>query len=274
MASNSPSSSPSSSTDAQASPSSSTSRQNAAQHRPSVPSSLRQTQMPPSSPEARYHRQQEYHSEDTEHPPELESSGVHPYAQDFAQVQSGLSETRAVGELDEPSESPTARTRLLSNEHKYNVLNDCGEYDCNHGTFSQPRRQRGYGSIASNYDGPAISVEERSQDAYGGHLPQELADNESLTFRGYYIEGALGSAVTDGLLGKSNTRTTTAWLVRKYGVANEQWLYVRIRNALSSLVLCVLTFVLAVGIFSTTSHSRTGSDNTAGLSCTAISSLL
>lgn len=225
MASNSPSTSPPPSTGAEPSSSSSTARQSATQHRPIVPSGLRQTEMPPSSPEARYHRSQEYASEHGSHEPDIQGRGIHPYAQDFAPTESGVSETRAFGELDEISELPSERTTLLGSENRLHYMHECGHYNCNHGTFASGpgRRKNTPRRRASLYEGPAISVEERSQDAYGGSLPEEPADADrgSVSYVGDFVEGVLGNAVT----GKSNTKKTTAWLIRKYGVRNEQWLY-------------------------------------------------
>ena len=190
-------------------------------HRPSVPSALRQTHMPPSSPEARFHRQQQegYNSESEDEISESGDDRIHPHAQDFVPVDYGVSDVNARGDIEDPPESPSARTRLLEDEHKYHILQDCGHYNCNHGTLSpRPRFMKGYGSIASNYDGMTNHDRE-------GSMSGEPVAAEGGRYRGDFVEGDLGDAVTNGLLNKWRTRNTTAGLLKKYGVRNEQWLY-------------------------------------------------
>ncbi len=175
--------------------------------------------MPPSSPEEQFHTPR---AEPTL--PDVEEDGMHPTTQDWASVSSEPSVTKVQGEIEAPAEQPDARSKLLG--HKYHVPHKCGQYNCNHGTFSpRPRYARGYGSIASSYDGPAGDSDNRSQDGYGGPLPAEPADMDHRTYRGDFVEGSLGPAVTVGLLGKSGKRSTTHWLARRHGVKHERWMY-------------------------------------------------
>lgn len=130
------------------------------------------------------------------------------------------------GEIDEPAEGQTARSALLANEHRYHVPHNCGQYNCNHGTFSpKPRFRRGYGSIASEYEAPMREADARSMDGYGGPLPSEPADMDDRSFRGDFVEGRLGDAITDGLLGKPGKKSTTHWLARRHGVKHERLMY-------------------------------------------------
>jgi MFS superfamily sulfate permease-like transporter len=48
---------------------------------------------------------------------------------------------------------------------------------------------------------------------------------DSRTYRGDFVEGQLGSAITDGLLGKPGKRSTTHWLAKRHGVKHERWMY-------------------------------------------------
>ncbi|KAK5138585.1 hypothetical protein LTR08_000173 [Meristemomyces frigidus] len=121
-------------------------------HQPAVPSTLRQAQLPPSSPEDRprqhlpviYGRDPDDSSADT----------TRPTIPAYAAVDGQASPTQAQGEmLDEPRRPPPdARTALLDDGRRYHIpsVHDCGEEGCQHGTFSpRPRAQRGYGSVAS-----------------------------------------------------------------------------------------------------------------------------
>ena len=120
-------------------------------HRPSVPSGLRQAQLPPSSPEDQHHLQVTY-GQDPEDP---DSNTSHPTLPEYAAVDWDTSTTEAQGEiLEEPRDPPPdARTALLGDGKKYHIpaVHDCGEEGCQHGTLSpRPRYQRGYGSFATN----------------------------------------------------------------------------------------------------------------------------
>ena len=252
----------------------SNSSQNAAQqHRPSVPSALRQTHVAPPSPEDRFHgEQEEAEAHNSRHVPEFENDGIHPYLQDYASVSSDASDTAEVqGEIEEPSKQPTARSRLLDFGHKYHLIHDCGEYNCNHGTLSpRPRYRRGYGSIESNYDGPRASDDDRSQDGYGGTLPDEPANLAEGSYRGDFVQGTLGLAIADGLLGQPSKRSTTRWLAKRHGVTNRRWMYVDLPPFYSHI--CADS--RALGISSTTSPAQTGSGSTASHTSVAISSPL
>lgn len=205
--------------------------QNAAQqHRPSVPSGLRQAHMPPSSPETPFHTPQGHqHGEHDTHVPHFEQDGIHPHTHDWA-PDAEVSEARARGEIDEPDdgqEPVTSQSALLHPEHRYRLPHDCGEVNCTHGTFSpKPRHTRGYGSFASGYEPSMQADDERSvQDGYGGAIHAALVDGEPRRYRGDFIDRTLGDAVTDGLLGKKNKRSTTQWLAKRYGLKDRQWMY-------------------------------------------------
>ncbi|KAK5175824.1 uncharacterized protein LTR77_000964 [Saxophila tyrrhenica] len=197
----------------------SVSSQNVAhQHRPSVPSRLSQAHQPPSSPDEPFH----FPRPDHDTLPEVSETGIHPFAQDWASISSDPSDTKVQGEIEDSPDPPTAQTKLLGDGQKYHVPHKCGHYNCNHGAFSpRPRYGRGYGSIASSFDGSAMGQDDRSQDGYGGTLPAEPADMDDRS----YIEGSVGNAVTDGLLGKPGKRSTTHWLARRHGVRHERWMY-------------------------------------------------
>ena len=187
--------------------------------------------MPPSSPEQRFPQGGEYeehHENSRAALPEVEEDGIHPStAHDQASVHSDHSETSVRGCIDEP---PDVRSRLLDFGHKYHLPHNCGEYNCTHGTFSpRPRRVKGYGSIASDYDGPAGETEDdHSESGFGGRAPGHHHDSSGRVYRGDFVEGTFGDAVADGLLGKPSNNSTTHWLARRHRVRNERWMYVQV----------------------------------------------
>lgn len=244
----------------------SSSRPLQAQSQPNAPSGLRHAESPPSSPEAqRWRRHEEARAE---HVPEVEETGVEPYAEHgIAPETSGA---KAKGVADEPFEVPTARTRLLQNEHKYHIPHDCGSYECDHGTMSpRPLNTQRYGSFAGGYFGG---------DSYSRASPAEPAEEEERGRMGNLLESALGKAVTNKLLGKPghDRKGSTAWLAETHGLGDERWLYVRIERLLRPAVYSrlLIRFVATVGTSSTTSLSRTGYGSIAGRTCEAISSRL
>lgn len=178
--------------------------------------------MPPSSPEDSQHIQII-----DGHEPDFESDGIHPYPQDQALVHSDAEATHVQGDIEEPHQPPNARTRLLENERKYHFSEcaGCGEENCSHGTFSpRPRYQRGYGSFATNN----TFGSDGSREGYGGPNPYGSGHETSANgrhYRGDYVEGALGDAVTDGLLGRQSKQSTTHWLAKRHGVKNERLMY-------------------------------------------------
>lgn len=131
-----------------------------------------------------------------------------------------------LGEFGEPPTNPTAteRTKLLDERlskiqgetFQFPAAHNCGEENCNHGTFSpRPRYLPGYGSFAGTSGtptGPAVDARsERSLDlggppgANGGHSSH---------------------ASIDGVLGKpSNSRRTTRWLAQVHGIENKGYMY-------------------------------------------------
>jgi len=213
-------------------------------YRPTVPSGLRQIQMPPPSPD-----------DSRSHHPEFQIDGIHPASRDYAEadMDSGASATDVNGVVQGPSQPPDARTRLLGDGHKYH-LPDCGHEDCNHGSLSpRPRYQRGYGSFAT-YD-----TFDSTRSREGGN--------------GYGSQGGLGHAMTDGLVGASNKKDTTHWLGRKHGVRHERLMYAMIFPPIRSTSILSISVALIprVGISYITSPSRIGSGNIAGRTSKATS---
>lgn len=197
------------------------------QHRPSVPSGLRQATLPSTSPEDRYTQppaDRHGHTAEHEHEPEVEEDGIHPapHTQDFASMDAALSQTQAEGYVEEPAEEPSVRSRLLDFGHKYHLPHTCGRYNCNHGAFSpRPRWRQGYGSIASTYDGPL--PDNRSEVSYGGLSPAESANWPSVSYAPHWFT----AAVTQRLLGKPSTKSKRRWLARTQGLESEKWLYLQ-----------------------------------------------
>ncbi|KAK4553693.1 hypothetical protein LTR86_009191 [Recurvomyces mirabilis] len=180
------------------------------QHQPAIPSGLRQAHMPPSSPEERSHPPPR--TQTNGEYPAIDWEGVHPVSHDYASVAPDEPATHIQGTIDEPPEDPDARTKLLWNGQKYHIPTHCEDPNCDHGAYSpRPRYMKGYGSFAPS----VMSV------GYGG--PHQ--NGEGGSYRGDYIEGALGDAVTDGLLGRPSKKSTTHWLARKHGVTNERIMY-------------------------------------------------
>lgn len=103
----------------------------AQQHRPSIPSGLRQSTLLSTSPEA------------------------------LAHEQNGTS-AEAEGQEDE-------RTRLINGGPEYHSVQDGGENDSNHAIMSRrPRFLKGYGSMASGYgDSQSLSSGDHDQDQRG-----------------------------------------------------------------------------------------------------------
>ena len=237
------------------------------QHQPSAPSALRQAELPPSSPDDRFHRPRQ-RSHDA-HRPDVERDGIHPHVHDFAPTEQEASEARVQGEIDEPSDATIVRSRLLD-RHKYLLPQNCGQYNCNHGSFSpRPRYHRDYGSISSSSTGLHPEEDARSMhsfDEYGGMTPAEPASIDGVIHKGGFAERSFGDLVTAGLLGKPSKKASTYGLQRKHGVNHVRWMYVDHGSAVSYAsfhTACFLTYTnAAVGISNTTFHALTGSGST------------
>ncbi|KAI7351992.1 hypothetical protein KC354_g12189 [Hortaea werneckii] len=168
--------------------------------------------MPPSSPE------------DQRHLPvtegvAVEQNGFPPHAQDYASVNgdagdsSGLS---AAGEASNANGNQPGQTEETATFHIPH-LHNCGDEGCSHGSFSpRPRLVRGYGSFAT-YD-TAASAE--STGGYGGpyNAPGGASGIDG-------VQGAVGDAMTDGLLGQPSKKSTTHHLAKQHGVKNTRWMY-------------------------------------------------
>ncbi|KAI7559853.1 hypothetical protein KC317_g10100, partial [Hortaea werneckii] len=181
-------------------------------HRPTVPSGLRYSHMPPSSPE------------DQRHLPvtegvAVEQNGIPPYAQDYASVNGDVGDTSgqsAAGEASNANGNQPGQTEETATFHIPH-LHNCGDEGCSHGSFSpRPRLVRGYGSFAT-YN-TAASAE--STGGYGGpyNAPAGASGIDG-------VQGAVGDAMTDGLLGQPSKKSTTHHLAKQHGVKNTRWMY-------------------------------------------------
>lgn len=186
---------------------------NTEQHRPTIPSGLRQTHMPPRSPELQRRSVTNVEGEQRveEEGPGVQEDGIHPHTHhDAASVGSNDSRTGIQGVIEEPHPAPDARSRLLELGKNYQVP-DCGDPNCRHGALSpKPKYQRNYGSFAS--------------PGFGGHSREGSIDSGP-QYRGDFVDGALGEAVTDGLLGDRNNTSTTRWLADRHGIEGRRMMY-------------------------------------------------
>lgn len=164
-------------------------------HKPTVPSGLRQTHIPSTSPEARR----------TLEGQEVERSNTED------QTESTSAEILASGITEEPSQiQPTARTSLLGSNRKSNEETESNPADS--------LRPRWYGSFGTSDSLPF---------GWGGRWRAGSVDT---TYDGQsgsreYAEEYLGSAITDGLLGKPGNRSTTHRLVKDHGLKHERLMY-------------------------------------------------
>lgn len=177
------------------------------QHRPTVPSGLRQAHMPPPSPEDRYHAHMDGHAV-------AQGDGIHPAEQDFAPGAAIGDEavTPEPGTVEEPAAD--ARTSLLDNGKKYHVP-DCGDPNCKHGDLSpRPKWRRGYGSFA-----PSIA-----SDSTGYSATRDGAADGGRRYRGDFVTGSL-SAI-DGILGWPNKYGATGPSADKDQSRHDRIMYV------------------------------------------------
>ncbi|QIX01149.1 hypothetical protein AMS68_006666 [Peltaster fructicola] len=158
------------------------SAQHSNDHRPTQPSGLRNTQLPPDSPR---------NSIAASSVEEVRSDGIHPHDE---AVTAHSDDSTAQAQIQEPQQ-PNLRTKLLGQFQKYYGTHDCGEEECTHGTVSpRPRFLRGYGSWTS----------------YGRATPEDANG------RG---QDDTGNSMTDGLLGHSNgPKKTLSWLINENGI--------------------------------------------------------
>ncbi|RMY81310.1 hypothetical protein D0864_06584 [Hortaea werneckii] len=181
-------------------------------HRPTIPSGLRYSHMPPSSPE------------DQRHLPvtegvAVEQHGIPPHAQDYASVNGDVGNSSgqsAAGEASNANGNQPGQTEETATFHIPH-LHNCGDEGCSHGSFSpRPRLVRGFGSFAT-YN-TAASAE--STGGYGGpyNAPAGASGIDG-------VQGAVGDAMTDGLLGQPSKRSTTHHLAKQHGVKNTRWMY-------------------------------------------------
>lgn len=193
------------------------------QHLPTNPSQLRQTHMPPDSPEnsradsGNDGRPDSSNASFTTSPkqmPVVDRDGVHPTNTASANLDS--SSTQVGGRIEEPTEpdvAPNVRTRLLD-QKTWDRSSGCGAEDCNHGTFSpRPRQHHRYGSTTTIESRNGFGGRYGGIDGVGGH------DN---------THEVLGDAVTDGLLGggPGKKMSTTKWLAKTHGIKNQRLMYV------------------------------------------------
>lgn len=225
---------PSNSSSATSSPSPSrpAGQQQPPQHRPAQPSNLRQSHMPPLSPEAT--RSQPDVGEDRV------EDGVD--AQDHADV-------------EQAQDGPDAHTSLLAN---YGVAtaerhNDTQPYIFRH----RPRYTQGYGSFASSYAPTEAGSFEQRPSLGGGFLHSNRQDSD-----GGGITDSVPEAVTDGLLGRPKKNGRTHWLARMGGIRSERMMCVAMLQCHDTSFLRMLIKLL--GTFTTTFPSLTGCGNTGG----------
>ena len=227
----------------------------AQQHLPTAPSALRQAELPPPSPDDRFHRprHEDHDAHRAAHGPDIadiERDGIHPHVHDFAAAGAEASDARVSGEIDEPVEAPTVRSRLLEYRHRYLLPHNCGQYNCNHGAFSpRPRYRKTYDSISSSFTGRHAEDDTHSMqsyDEYGGMTPAEPADGDGGSYQTAFLQRSLGDAVTDGLLGKPSKKSKTHWLARRHGVKSERWMYVGIctNSLLAPSTWCNTSYML------------------------------
>lgn len=182
-------------------------------HRPTVPSGLRYSHMPPSSPENQRHLP-------VTEGVAVEQNGFPPHAQDYASVNGDAGDSSgqsAAGEASNANGNQPGQTEETATFHIPH-LHNCGDEGCSHGSFSpRPRLVRGYGSFAT-YD-TAASAE--STGGYGGpyNAPAGASGIDS-------VQGTVGDAMTDGLLGQPSKKSTTHHLAKQHGVKNTRWMYV------------------------------------------------
>nr|POE85417.1 putative sulfate transporter [Quercus suber] len=182
-------------------------------HRPMIPSSLRQTLTPPSSS-----------PEDSRNAARLsdrqraEEEGIQPFPEQRLQATS--TETSVRGSLDEPSQDharPDARTSLLGNGGKRNATRNGNEQG------KKSSRPRWYGSFGTQ---DTLDFGRGRRSRYGGD--DGASENGSLDGQGEsrdYAEEHLGNAITDGLLGMPGKSSATHHLAKNNGVKNERLMY-------------------------------------------------
>lgn len=222
------------------------------QHRPTLPSGLRQAHRPPLTPDARAGPSESDGTTDY-----FDGNGIRPVADD-ASVRSDASVTHNEGTIQEPE--PNAKTKLLSEAKRWSipVNHTCENENCDHGTMSpRPRYHRGdYGSFA-----PSVAS---TADGYGGG--------------GSGGDRSLGQALADafGARREGDGLSNTQHVARKNGIKTSKLMYVgetRARRNADPIHLQHLQANTEVGTCFTTFHLPTGYGNTAGPFSRAIWSL-
>lgn len=165
------------------------------QHRPAQPSTLRQSYMPPSSPEA------------TRSQPDALEHGVE--SQDHEETGQ---------DREGAQDSPDASTSLLANYGAATTErgNAAEPYVFRH----RPGYLQGYGSFASSY-APTEAGSFEQRPGFGARVmsPDEVGIGRTDT------AGSAAASITDGLLGAPKKRKTTHWLARKAGIRSERMMY-------------------------------------------------
>lgn len=202
------------------------------QHVPSNPSGLRNSHMPPESPEDKRIKDTSSSSGDdssvetSRHLPAFEQDGIHPTNPDHASLLSDEQDTHQEGTI-ESGIQPDMRTRLLDQSH-WDRASGCGSDSCGHGTFSpRPQLGRNYGSISTV----------GSDEGFGGRHTGDEATEE----------------LTNGH-GEQGKMSLTKWLARRHGVRNLNLMYVGARQASS----CIGADQVTIGTYSTTYPSAIG----------------
>ncbi|KAK5285526.1 hypothetical protein LTR16_004554 [Cryomyces antarcticus] len=187
------------------------------QHAPLNPSHLRESHMPPSSPENRtvMTGSLEEGSRDTStstHHPKVDSQGIHPTASGHVSPTTEATPVQTDGTIEDPIDYGV-RTRLLGQQH-WDSGSGCGSDNCAHGTFSpRPQTHRSYGSTAT-FDGFG--------GKYGGGIGEAVGSSGDNGHSGF------GDVAANAMLGEGqgHRMSTTQYLAKRHGIKNTRLMYI------------------------------------------------
>lgn len=169
------------------------------QHAPSQPSGLRNSHMPPSSPDDKKQMNSSFSStssvETSIRLPEFEQDGIHPTIPQYADVVSDEPETHQKGITDSGiSGQADVRTRLL--DQNYRDRTSGYGSNSNGSTANRPKLGRNYDSISTI----------ASHEGFGGRHLGDEANGDATT-------------VVDRH-GNGKKLSITQWLAKRHGVKN------------------------------------------------------
>ena len=154
----------------------------------------------------------------THHATELENEGIH--ADDHASVGSN-DENVAPDNIDSilgAEFEPTLRSRLLDHKN-WDASSGCGSENCNHGAMSpRPWTHRSYGSIGSDPSRDMFPTRFAIASAAG---PDDISERSQPSFSEGHPEGSPRGR-------SSHKRSTTAYLMKRHGIRNSRYMYVRL----------------------------------------------